>query len=67
MVGWAPASADTQLLGDVPARETADLAVLEDAPELITQLPDEDRLGSPARVSCAQCCGVESGLKLVER
>jgi hypothetical protein len=44
-VSWAPASADRQLIGYFPTLETADLAILEDAPQLITHGPDKDRLG----------------------
>ncbi len=43
-VSWAPESADRHLIGYFPTLEFADLAVLEDAPQLITHGPDKDRL-----------------------
>ncbi|MBG6054379.1 hypothetical protein IWX81_000769 [Salinibacterium sp. CAN_S4] len=44
-VSWAPASAERRLIGYFPTLESADLAILEDAPQLITHGPDKDRLG----------------------
>ncbi|MDJ0335330.1 hypothetical protein QMG83_08855 [Salinibacterium sp. G-O1] len=46
-VSWAPVSADRRLIGYFPTLELADLAILEDPPQLITHGPDKDRLGSP--------------------
>ncbi|WP_309616622.1 hypothetical protein [Salinibacterium sp.] len=47
-VSWAPTSSERQLIGYFPSLETADLAILEDAPQLITHGPDRDRLGARA-------------------
>lgn len=45
-VSWAPTSSQRQLIGYFPSLEIADLAILEDAPQLITHGPDKDRLGT---------------------
>ncbi len=66
-VSWAPASADRRLIGYFPTLEVADLAILEDAPQLITHGPDKDRLGSRAAPRQIEPRSTAASLQVIQR